>query len=344
MAASSMGQVPIGHEVDGVYRSGVLLHVTKKDGRTQPLKVFKLEARVARLMKMGGINADFVDTDLIVQKVVAGSYDKVKTTELDSLMSETAAYLATDHPDYSHLAARVAVSALHRTTLASFSETILLLAQYVHKETDTACGKVHADLAKIVRDNAAVLDAAIHYERDYTFDYFGYKTLEKAYLIRIDGKIIERPQHLFMRVALGIHRDDIAAAIETYELMSNKMFTHATPTLFNAGTYHNQLASCFLLQIQEDSVSGIYKTLQQCAEISSEAGGIGMAVHKVRARGSYIHSKSGSANGLVPMLRVFNATARLCDQVRSLLPSHRPAACTVSPIPYTLSINPIPYP
>ena len=180
MAASSKSQVPLGHEVDGVYRSGVLLHVTKKDGRTQPLKVFKLEARVARLMKMGGINANFVNTDLVIQKVVAGSYNKVRTSELDSLMSETAAYLATDHPDYSHLAARVAVSALHRTTLSSFSETIHLLAGYVHKETETACGKVHQDLAKIVQANAEVLDGAIRYERDYAFDYFGYKTLEKV--------------------------------------------------------------------------------------------------------------------------------------------------------------------
>ena len=277
-------------------------------------QVFKLEARLSRLAKMGGLNADFVKPDLVVRKVVAGSYNGVRTSELDELMAETAAYLATDHPDYSLLAARVAVSALHRQTLGSFVETVQLMASYVHKETDTACGKVTPELARVVGANAEVLEAAIKYERDFVFDYFGYKTLEKAYLIRVDGKVVERPQHMFMRVALGIHSDDIGAAIETYELMSSKMFTHATPTLFNAGTCHNQLASCFLLQIQEDSVSGIYKTLQQCAEISSEAGGIGMAVHKVRARGSYIHSKSGSANGLIPMLRVFNATARLCDQ------------------------------
>ena len=277
-------------------------------------QVFKLEARLSRLVKMGGLNADFVKPDLVVRKVVAGSYNGVRTSELDELMAETAAYLATDHPDYSLLAARVAVSALHRQTLGSFVETVQLMASYVHKETETACGKVTPELARVVGANAEVLEAAIKYERDFVFDYFGYKTLEKAYLIRVDGKVVERPQHMFMRVALGIHSDDIGAAIETYELMSSKMFTHATPTLFNAGTPRPQLSSCFLLAMKEDSIEGIYDTLKRCAAISKYAGGIGLSVHNIRATDSYIRGSNGTSNGIVPMLRVYNDTARYVDQ------------------------------
>jgi len=313
MAPATSGMRKIPHtQTPTVERHGKTLHVTKRGGHVQPLKAFKLKQRINQLME--GLDKEFVSVDYVVDKVIKGSFDGVKSQELDALASETAAYLATEHPDYSLLAGRIAVSALHKVTPSSFSQTIKLLHEYVHKDTKSKCPKIADDVAAIVAANAAQLDACIDYGRDYTLDYFAFKTLEKAYLLRVDGVVVERPQSMFLRVALGIHKSDIDAALLTYWYMSNKFFTHATPTLFNAGTPHNQMSSCFLLQIKDDSIDGIYSTLRQCAKISSEAGGIGLSMHNVRARGSYMHTSHGSANGVVPMLRVFNATARFCDQ------------------------------
>ncbi|EKX38227.1 hypothetical protein GUITHDRAFT_158515 [Guillardia theta CCMP2712] len=286
--------------------------ITKRDGKKQPLKRFKLHARIARLVD--GLNADFVDIDQIVDKVVAGTCQGIKSQEIDELAAETAAYLATDHPDYSQLAARISVSALHKVTQQTFSQKIKALYNHVHSKSGAKGPKIASDVYEIVIENAETLDAAIDYSRDFTFDYFGYKTLERSYLLRIEGHVVERPQDMFMRVSVGIHKQDIDAAIQTYNLMSLKFFTHATPTLFNAGTPRNQLSSCFLLQLKDDSIEGIYETVGKCATISAQAGGIGISVHNVRARGSYVENSSGIANGLIPMLKVFNSTARLCSQ------------------------------
>ena len=231
--------------------------------------------------------------------------------QLDELTAETAAYAATQHPDFSILAARVSVSNLHKNTEHSFSKVISILASCVHPKTNEAAPLISAAVAAIVKEHAERLDNAIVYDRDFDFDFFGYKTLEKSYLLRIDGKVVERPQHLFMRVAIGIHMNDIDSAIETYNLMSQRYFIHATPTLFNAGTPRPQLSSCFLLSMKSDSIEGIYDTLKQCACISKYAGGIGVSIHDIRATASYIKGTGGQSNGIVPMLRVFSDTARL---------------------------------
>ena len=225
-----------------------------------------------------------------------------------------AAYQATQHPDFSKLAARISVSNMHKETEKAFSKVIEQFHKHVHPKTGFAAPLVADDVYQIVMDHADELNAAIIYDRDFEYDYFGYKTLERSYLTKIDGKIAERPQHMIMRVAVGIHKNDIAAALETYELMSKKYFTHASPTLFNAGTPRPQLSSCFLLTMKEDSIEGIYDTLKQCACISKYAGGIGLSVHPIRASESYIRSTNGNSNGIVPMLRVFNNTARFVQQ------------------------------
>eukprot|EP00291_Cryptomonas_curvata_P029129 CAMPEP_0172209610 /NCGR_PEP_ID=MMETSP1050-20130122/35236_1 /TAXON_ID=233186 /ORGANISM="Cryptomonas curvata, Strain CCAP979/52" /LENGTH=451 /DNA_ID=CAMNT_0012889557 /DNA_START=153 /DNA_END=1505 /DNA_ORIENTATION=- len=296
---------------EAVSRNGKVIHVLKRDGRLQPLSPIKLQTRLARLM--GGLNAEFVSFEIVVVKVVNGAFDGCRSSELDSLAAETAAYLAMEHPDYSLLAARVAVSALHKATVPSFSATMERLFAYAYPGTGEALPRIAGDVMEVVRAHAAVLDAAVVEARDLSLDYFGFKTLEKAYLLRLDGRVVERPQHMLMRVAVGIHKADVASAIRTYDYMSLKYFTHATPTLFNAGTPNAQLSSCFLLQIRDNSVEAIYDTLRQCATISSEAGGIGFSAHKIWARGSS-KAAQGGVNGLVPTLRVFNATARLCDQ------------------------------
>jgi ribonucleoside-diphosphate reductase alpha chain len=233
---------------------------------------------------------------------------------LDNLAAETAASLATKHPDYALLASRIAVSNLHKNTTKSFSETMRKLYDYV----DSASGKktplIADDVWQIIEENAELLDSSIIYDRDFGFDYFGFKTLEKSYLLKVDGKIVERPQHMYMRVAIGIHKVDVESAIKTYNLMSERWFTHATPTLFNAGTPKPQMSSCFLLTMKEDSIDGIYDTLKQTAKISQSAGGIGLAIHNIRATGSYIGGTNGTSNGIIPMLRVFNDTARYVDQ------------------------------
>ena len=286
--------------------------VVKRDGRYESVKFDKITARVERLCY--GLNRDYVNPIDIAKKVIAGIYDGVTTVELDNLAAETAATMATQHPDYATLAARIAVSRLHKITSESFSNTMKRLYTYVDPKTGENASMIAKDVYKVIREHAALLDAAIVYDRDYDYDYFGFKTLERAYLLKMHGKVAERPQHMLMRVAIGIHKGDIDAAIETYHLMAEKWFTHATPTLFNAGTPRPQLSSCFLLMMKEDSIEGIYDTLKQCAQISQAAGGIGLSIHNIRATGSYIKGTNGVSNGIVPMLRNFDMTARYVDQ------------------------------
>jgi ribonucleoside-diphosphate reductase alpha chain len=255
-----------------------------------------------------------VDPIEIAKKVILGLYNGVSTSDLDNLAAETAASLATIHPDYAILAARIAVSNLHKNSNKSFSETMELLYNYIDPMTGQKAGLISDETISVIRTHADRLDSAIIYDRDYSFDYFGFKTLEKSYLLKANKKVVERPQHLLMRTAVGIHNDNIDAAIETYHLMSEKWFIHATPTLFNAGTPKPQLSSCFLLSMVDDSISGIFETLSRCAKISQSAGGIGLSIHNIRAKGSYIKGTGGTSNGIVPMLRVFNDTARYVDQ------------------------------
>ena len=286
--------------------------VIKRDGRKESVKFDKITARIEKLSY--GLNSDFVKTIEIAKKVIDGLYDGVSTQELDELAAETAATLTTKHPDFATLAARIAVSNLHKTTSKSFSSTMKRLYTYVSPKTGENASLLSKEVYGIINKNAALLDSSIIYDRDFSYDYFGFKTLEKSYLLKIDGKVVERPQHMLMRVAVGIHMDDIDAVLETYNLLSEKWFTHATPTLFNAGTPKPQLSSCFLLTMKEDSIDGIYDTLKQCAKISQSAGGIGLSIHNVRATGSYIKGTNGVSNGIIPMLRNFDMTARYVDQ------------------------------
>jgi ribonucleoside-diphosphate reductase alpha chain len=247
-------------------------------------------------------------------KVINGIYDGVSTSELDSLAAEVAASLTVRHPDYAQLAARIAVSNLHKNTEKSFSEAMRNLYNYINPKTNEKAPLIADDVMEVIEKHAELLDSTLIYDRDFGYDYFGFKTLERSYLLRLNGKIAERPQHMIMRVAIGIHKDNIQDAIETYDLMSKKFFTHATPTLFNAGTPKPQMSSCFLIATKDDSIDGIYDTLKNCAQISQSAGGIGLSIHNVRATGSYIRGTNGTSNGIVPMLRVFNDTARYVDQ------------------------------
>ena len=257
---------------------------------------------------------DLVDPVKVAMRVIEGLYDGVTTSELDNLAAETAASMTVTHPDYAQLAARIAVSNLHKNTKKSFSETMSDMYHYVNPRTNQEAPLISDEVYEVIMANAEVLDSTIIYNRDFNYDYFGFKTLERSYLLKINGKIVERPQHMLMRVSVGIHMNDIQSAIETYELMSKKYFTHATPTLFNAGTPKPQMSSCFLLAMKDDSIEGIYDTLKQTAMISQSAGGIGLSIHNVRATGSYIRGTNGTSNGIVPMLRVYNDTARYVDQ------------------------------
>ncbi|HZB15259.1 MAG TPA: ribonucleotide reductase N-terminal alpha domain-containing protein, partial [Chryseolinea sp.] len=286
--------------------------VLKRDGRRETVKFDKITARIEKLCY--GLDPKFVNPVEVAMKVINGLYDGVSTQELDNLAAEIAATLTTKHPDFAKLAARIAVSNLHKVTSKSFSSTMKRLYTYVDPKNGQNAPLISKETYKVVKEHAAELDEAIIYDRDFSYDYFGFKTLERSYLMKIDGKVIERPQHLLMRVAVGIHGEDIAAAIETYNLLSEKWFTHATPTLFNAGTPKPQLSSCFLLTMKDDSIDGIYDTLKQCAKISQSAGGIGLSIHNVRAKGSYIKGTGGTSNGIVPMLRNFDMTARYVDQ------------------------------
>ena len=286
--------------------------VIKRDGRKESVKFDKITARIEKLSY--GLNTEFVKTIEIAKKVIDGLYDGVSTQELDELASETAATLTTKHPDFATLAARIAVSNLHKTTSKSFSSTMKRLYTYISPKTGENASLISKEVYGIINNNAALLDSSIIYDRDFSYDYFGFKTLEKSYLLRLDGKVVERPQHMLMRVAIGIHMDDMDKVLETYTLLSEKWFTHATPTLFNAGTPKPQLSSCFLLTMKDDSIDGIYDTLKQCAKISQSAGGIGLSIHNIRATGSYIKGTNGVSNGIIPMLRNFDMTARYVDQ------------------------------
>ncbi|MDF2381485.1 ribonucleoside-diphosphate reductase subunit alpha [Nostoc ellipsosporum NOK] len=288
------------------------MQVIKRDGKRESVKFDKITARIEKLCY--SLDRRFVSAVDVAKKVIEGLYDGVTTTELDNLAAETAASLTVKHPDYALLASRIAVSNLHKNTTKSFSATMENLYNCIDSKTGKHLPLLADDVWQIVQDNAELLDSTIIYDRDYGFDYFGFKTLEKSYLLKLDGKIAERPQHMFMRVAIGIHKTDIESAIKTYNLMSERWFTHATPTLFNAGTPKPQMSSCFLLTMKEDSIDGIYDTLKQTAKISQSAGGIGLAIHGIRATGSYIGGTNGTSNGIIPMLRVYNDTARYVDQ------------------------------
>ncbi len=286
--------------------------VLKRDGHRESVKFDKITARIEKLCY--GLDPKFVNPVEVAMKVINGLYDGVSTSELDNLAAETAATMTTRHPDFAKLAARIAVSNLHKVTSKSFSNTMKRLYNYVDSKTGQNAPLISVETWKVIHENAAELDEAIIYDRDFGYDYFGFRTLERSYLMKVDGKVVERPQHLLMRVAVGIHGENIPAAIETYHLLSEKWFTHATPTLFNAGTPKPQLSSCFLLTMKDDSIDGIYDTLKQTAKISQSAGGIGLSIHNVRAKGSYIKGTGGTSNGIVPMLRNFDMTARYVDQ------------------------------
>ena len=288
------------------------MYVIKRDGKKETVKFDKITARIEKLCY--SLNPALVDPIDVAKKVIEGLYDGVTTSELDNLAAETAASLTTKHPDYALLASRIAVSNLHKNTIKSFSETMRRLHGYVDAKTGKNASLLADDVWEVIEANAELLDSTIIYDRDFGFDYFGFKTLEKSYLLKLDGKIAERPQHLFMRVSVGIHKSDIDSVIKTYNLMSERWFTHATPTLFNAGTPKPQMSSCFLLTMKDDSIDGIYDTLKQTAKISQSAGGIGLSIHNVRATGSYISGTNGTSNGIIPMLKVFNDTARYVDQ------------------------------
>ncbi|KZF25807.1 ribonucleoside-diphosphate reductase large chain [Xylona heveae TC161] len=288
------------------------MFVYKRDGRKERVQFDKITARVSRLCY--GLDGDHVDPAAITQKVISGVYQGVTTVELDNLAAETAAYMTVTHPDYAILAARIAVSNLHKQTKKQFSAVISDLYHYINPKTKKHSPMISDATYQTIMKHADELNSAIVYDRDFNYQYFGFKTLERSYLLKIDKRIAERPQHMIMRVAVGIHGEDIEKAIETYHLMSNRYFTHGSPTLFNAGTPQAQLASCFLVDMKEDSIEGIYDTLKTCAMISKNAGGIGLNIHRIRATNSYIGGTNGSSNGIVPMLRVYNNTARYVDQ------------------------------
>ena len=287
------------------------MNVVKRDGRKEPIMFDKITDRIRKLNYE--LNS-LVDPVKVAMRVIEGLYDGVTTSELDNLAAEIAATMTTTHPDYAKLAARISVSNMHKNTKKSFSETMKDLYEYVNPRTGKKAPLLSDEVYKIIEKNADKLDSSIIYNRDFSYDFFGFKTLERSYLLKLNGKIAERPQHMLMRVSIGIHLDDIDSALKTYELMSKKYFTHATPTLFNSGTPKPQMSSCFLLAMKDDSINGIYDTLKQTAKISQSAGGIGLSIHNVRATGSYIAGTNGTSNGIVPMLRVFDGTARYVDQ------------------------------
>jgi ribonucleoside-diphosphate reductase alpha subunit len=287
------------------------MYVVKRDGRKEAVKFDKITARIVKMCY--GLDP-LVSPEMIAMKVIEGLYDGVKTTDLDNLAAEVAASKTLDHPDYALLASRIAVSNMHKNTKKVFSEVIDDLYNYIDPKTGKMASLIADDVYEVVQKHKAQLDSSVIYDRDFKYDYFGFKTLERSYLLRINGLIAERPQHMLMRVSLGIHKEDIDAVLKTYDLLSEGWFTHATPTLFNSGTPKPQMSSCFLLTMKEDSIDGIYETLKSCAKISQSAGGIGLSIHDIRATGSYIKGTNGTSNGIVPMLRVFNDTARYVDQ------------------------------
>lgn len=288
------------------------MHVTDRQGHLQPVKFDRITEKLNSLSF--GLDTKHLDPILVAKKVVEGMYDGIPTAELDQLAAETAAYLSSKHPDFGILAARIAVNNLHKSTEAQFSKNVEKMYLNMDPHTGEHAPLVSQQFYQTVQEHAQVFDGHIKYERDYEYDYFGYKTLERSYLIRMNGKIVERPQQMLMRVAVGIHGNDLENALKTYDLLSEKWFTHASPTLFNAGTRRPQLSSCFLLTMADDSIEGIYETLKRCALISQSAGGIGLSIHNIRGKGTFIRGTNGTSNGIVPMLRVFNDTARYVDQ------------------------------
>lgn len=287
------------------------MYVIKRDGRKEAVKFDKITARIVKMCY--GLDP-LVSPEAVAMKVIEGIYDGVSTTDLDNLAAEVAAAKTIDHPDYALLASRIAVSNLHKDTKKSFSEVMEDLYNYIDPKTNQPASLLAEDVYQAIMSNRDALDSSIIYDRDFRYDYFGFKTLTRSYLLKLNGEIVERPQQMLMRVSVGIHKNDIQAAIKTYNLMSEGWFTHATPTLFNAGTPKPQMSSCFLLTMKDDSIEGIYDTLKSCAQISQSAGGIGLAIHNIRATGSYIKGTNGTSNGIVPMLRVYNDTARYVDQ------------------------------
>ena len=287
------------------------MYVVKRDGRKEAVKFDKITARIVKMCY--GLDP-LVTPELVAMKVIEGIYDGVSTSDLDNLAAEVAAAKTIDHPDYALLASRIAVSNLHKETKKTFSEVMFDLYHYIDPKTGQNASLLAEDVYNVIMENKDTLDSSIIYDRDFRYDYFGFKTLTRSYLMKLNGEIAERPQQMLMRVSLGIHKTDVQAAIKTYNLMSEGWFTHATPTLFNSGTPKPQMSSCFLLTMKEDSIEGIYDTLKSCAQISQSAGGIGLAIHDIRATGSYIKGTNGTSNGIVPMLRVFNDTARYVDQ------------------------------
>lgn len=288
------------------------MFVYKRDGRQEPVQFDKITARISRLCY--GLDPRHIDAVKITQRIISGVYEGVTTVELDNLAAETCAYMTTIHPDYATLAARIAISNLHKQTTKQFSQVVDDLYRWVNPRNGIHSPMISDEVYDIVMANKDTLNSAIVYDRDFQFNYFGFKTLERSYLLRIDGKVAERPQHMIMRVAVGIHGADIKNVLETYNLMSLRYFTHASPTLFNAGTPHPQMSSCFLVAMKDDSIEGIYDTLKECAMISKTAGGIGLHIHNIRSTGSYIAGTNGTSNGIIPMIRVFNNTARYVDQ------------------------------
>lgn len=288
------------------------MYVYKRDGRKEPVRFDKITARLQRLCY--GLDTDHVDAVAITQRVISGVYQGVNTIELDNLAAETAAYMTTIHPDYAILAARIAVSNLHKQTTKQYSQVSKELYEYINPKTGKHSPMISDETYEIIQKHTDELNSAIVFDRDFNYNYFGFKTLERSYLLRINGKVAERPQHMIMRVALGIHGDDIERVIETYNMMSQRFFTHGSPTLFNAGTPNPQMSSCFLVAMKDDSIDGIYDTLKTCALISKSAGGIGLHIHNIRSTGAYIAGTNGTSNGIIPMVRVFNNTARYVDQ------------------------------
>ena len=287
------------------------MDIVKRNGSSEPLKLEKISSRIKKLTY--GLN-ERVDPDIVSTKVVSGLYDGVSSAELDQLSAETAASMVTVHPDFGKLAARIAITALYKNVEKDFSVIAKKLYDYINPKTGDKAGMISDEVYAVIQKYSQELDAMIVHDRDFNFDYFGFMTLRKSYLLKIDSQAAETPQHLYMRVAVGIWRDNLDMVQKTYDMLSQGLFTHATPTLFNASTNRPQLSSCFLLDIDDDSIPGIYKTLSDCALISQSAGGIGINIHKIRAKGSYIKGTNGHSNGIIPMLRVFNETARYVDQ------------------------------
>ena len=288
------------------------MQVVNRKGEREDVRFDAIHEKLRSLTE--GLDPVWVDPGHVTKLTIEGLYDGVTTRELDQLAAETAASLASQHPDYSRLAARICVDDLHRSTKDTFTDVITDLREYIDPESGKHAPLISEEVYGIIMENAEILNNHIDYSRDHNYDYFGFKTLERSYLLRLNGEIAERPQHMLLRVAVGIHHGNISKALETYDLMSQGYFTHATPTLFNSGTPTPQMSSCFLLTMQDDSLDGIYDTLKQCALISKSAGGIGLSIHHIRSKGSYIKGTNGESNGIVPMLRVFNDTARYVDQ------------------------------